>query len=407
MTTSPLDARHFVRIAHGGFGDAHNSRAHSLAWFRDRLYVGVSRHPPRREWNAPGGPPWSGNGGVAGRAVRDRYVDQRGEIWRYDPVADEWEQVLVSPLVELPGEGRVARDTGYRRMAVFQGTSDPDPALYVSSLSIGSSQILRSVDGRHFVPVPSPGPGAEHSWSFRTFAVLDGRLHTSPTGRIGGEFIDRNSAEAALVFSSADPAAGRWRVDSSANFSDPRNEAVYELISFQDKLYAATANTHTGFQVWRTNAEGDPYQWRRELCEGASRGAANEGVPTMCAFRDALYIGTGCQGLGSGGALREASRGAELIRLGHDGNWDLIVGQPRNTRDGWRSPLSGLGPGFENPWNTEIRELVDHEGSALRRHRERRLGTALAAPTTLRAADAAPRRCGARAPRRLRCLAIA
>jgi len=362
MIGRKLAARDFVRIADAGFGDPHNSRAQSLAWFRDRLFVGVTRHPPRRGDDGPELGRWSPDIRITSRTARGRYVDQRGEIWRYDPDTDEWEQALVSPLVELPGEGRVPRDAGYRRMVVFQGSSDPAPALYVSSLSIGGIQILRSTDGRRFTPVPRPGPGAENAWSFRTFAVFDRRLHTSPAGRIDGEFIERNDADASLVYSSADPAGGRWRVDNKPGFGDPGNLGIYELATFRDDLYAATTNSCSGFQIWRTDVEGHRYRWRRVLSEGATRGVANEGVPTMCAFRDALYVGTGRQGGGAGTPLRGACRGAELIRLRPEGHWDLVVGEPRNTHQGSKTPLSGMGPGFDNPTNTQILELVEHDG---------------------------------------------
>jgi hypothetical protein len=90
------------------------------------------------------------------------------------------------------------------------------------------------------------------------------------------------------------------------------------------------------------------------LGAGASRGLANEGVPTMCVFGDGLYIGTGRQGGRNGGA--------ELIRLDEDGGWDLIVGEARRSVQGWKAPLSGIGPGFGDPANSQILELAEHDG---------------------------------------------
>jgi hypothetical protein len=284
---------------------------------------------------------------------RNRYLDQRGEIWRYDPATDAWRRVFLSPMIELPGYSRVARDSGYRKMVVFQGADDC-PALYVSSLSIAGGMIMRSEDGVEFTPIPRPGAGADNVWSFRSFATLNDRLHTSPAGQVSGELIELNTTDVALVFSSTNPVAGQWRVDSELGFGDPCNRGIYELATFQDALYAATTNSHSGFQIWRTSAGGPQYRWRKVLGAGALRGIANEGVPTMCVFGDGLYVGTGRQGGRNGGA--------ELIRVDEDGGWDLIVGAARRSVQGWKIPLSGIGPGFDDSANSEILELAEHDG---------------------------------------------
>ena len=38
-----LSINNFSRIAQGGFGDGHNSYAHSMAWYERKLYVGTTR----------------------------------------------------------------------------------------------------------------------------------------------------------------------------------------------------------------------------------------------------------------------------------------------------------------------------------------------------------------------------
>ena len=38
-----LSQEHFKLIAKRGFGDGHNSYTHSMAWFKDRLYVATMR----------------------------------------------------------------------------------------------------------------------------------------------------------------------------------------------------------------------------------------------------------------------------------------------------------------------------------------------------------------------------
>src|SRR5580704_5911723 len=126
----------FSRIATGGFGDPHNSYAHSMAWFQGSLYVGTSRDllallklfPPPEDPAAMR--PWP-------IQVPDSVekLDLRAQIWHWTPARKTWEMVHISPVIEGRNGGRVARDLGYRGMTVFQGRSDPVPALYLSGIS--------------------------------------------------------------------------------------------------------------------------------------------------------------------------------------------------------------------------------------------------------------------------------
>src|SRR5439155_13065619 len=237
-------------------------------------------------------------------------------------------------------------------MVVFQGASDPAPALYVCTISPLGSLILRSQDGEHFLPVRRPElKSPSTTWSFRTLVPFNGRLFTAPAGRICGEFVDRNASQAAVVFENADPVLAKWRAVSEAGFGDSTNETVLEMASFHGFLYAGTLNPHKGLQVWRTRDQRAPYQWEQVLTDGAFRGRLNKGAASMCVFQDALYIGTG-----------EESRnsvGAELICVYPDNTWDLVVGTPRYTFEGPKFPISGLSPGFDDPHNGQIWEMTE------------------------------------------------
>jgi SAM-dependent methyltransferase len=82
----------------------------------------------------------------------------------------------------------------------------------------------------------------------------------------------------------------------------------------------------------------------------------------MFPFKDALYIGSGIR---RGGFDREFEIGpaaGEVIRINADDSWDLIVGTPRLTPDGAKSPLSGLGPGFNNPFSGYIWSMAEYDG---------------------------------------------
>ena len=175
----PLYARNFIRIASEGFGDPQNIIAHAMAWFQGRLYVGTSQRERRQDKE------------TKQRILNQRSFahepSQRGQIWMYNPQTDRWQKTFESPVVGLPDGSRAPRESGYRNMVVFQGTSDPAPALYVSSISNLGSLILCSEDGEHFVPASQPGLKNRDILAFRTLLPFNGRLYTSPTGRTSAE----------------------------------------------------------------------------------------------------------------------------------------------------------------------------------------------------------------------------
>src|SRR5688572_17459044 len=133
MTATPSDALGATppgtrATAEGGFGDARNGYAWSMAWFRGRLYVGTARHPlcvehatmdfyflvsgfyrqhPAPDIRCP-------------RAIDA--ADLRAQIWRYTPHRGRWTRVYRSPRVPSPtARGKtIARDIGYRGMVVMR-----------------------------------------------------------------------------------------------------------------------------------------------------------------------------------------------------------------------------------------------------------------------------------------------
>jgi hypothetical protein len=82
----------------------------------------------------------------------------------------------------------------------------------------------------------------------------------------------------------------------------------------------------------------------------------------MYVFNDALYVGTGIQGMGYDRTYDAGPAAAELIRIYPDDSWELIVGDPRRTFEGMKIPLSGWGPGFNNEYNSLIWRMTEHDG---------------------------------------------
>jgi hypothetical protein len=358
-----LKAGDFTRIAANGFGDRQNSYAHSMVEFRGDVYVGTSRHilallklfPPV---DAASMDPWPVNVPPSVEAL-----DLRAQIWRWQPDSGTWEMMHRSPEIDGRNGRPVPRDLGYRGMAVFRGRSDAAPALYVSCLSSVSrgtgARLLRSEDGCTFNPVGEAGLGNGNISTFRSLIVFDDHLFVAPAG----EGTAWNVTRAPTIQRSADPATGQWAQACIAGFGDPTNGGIFELEVFGGHLYAGTFNHSLGHQIWKTPATGsEPCRWRKVLDRGAYRGSLNEMAMSMCEFNGALYVGSGLQNGGYDRTYRIGPAAGELIRIHPDDTWDLVVGSARNTPQGRKEPLSGLGPGFDNFFNGYIWRMVVHDG---------------------------------------------
>lgn len=356
-----LGRNDFRPIATNGFGDGYNSYPHSMAWYQDQGYVGITRANmcmlkaskiPKRF------PFWPVE------CPDDLYqLDMRAQIWRHDPATGDWSEVYRSPMIIGLDGSSIPRDMGYRGMTVFQGESDPKPALYVSTYASArgpGAMILRSLDGEEFIPVSKPGLVELATNSIRTLTPFKGRLFTAPTGRAGGQ---PNTSGIAVVYESQDPLKGEWRPVNEPGFGDPDNVVVFEMAAFGEHLYAGTGNIRRGYQVWRTHAEGNPpYSWERVLTDGAHRGVFNQMVMSFQEFKGALYIGSGIQNGGIDLVNKIGPAAPELIRLHPDGEWDLVVGQARKTPQGPKQPTSGYQPGFGNAFNGYFWRMMEHDG---------------------------------------------
>ncbi len=357
--SSGLEQGHFAQIAHQGFGDALNAYAHTMAWFRGKLYVGTTRanlcllrtslRLPTHCWPIP--------------CPDDVYqLDLRAQIWRYDPQTQRWQLVHISPMI-LGNKGEwVPREIGYRGMTLFQGLGDSAPALYVATWAPSRAQgplILRSSDGEQFVPISAPRLGVSIS-AFRSLVASDRRLYIAPTGRSGGQ---ANTSLNPVVLESVRPEQGVWALASPPGFGDLSNLTVFEMCLFNGYLYAGTLNAKTGYQIWKTRAQGmPPYTWTQVISQGAYRGPTNEAVVSMHVFRNALYVGSGIQNGGYDRTYNVGPAAPELIRLFPDDSWELIVGESRSTPDGFKSPKSGFGPGFDNPANGYFWRMASLDG---------------------------------------------
>ncbi|MBZ0157486.1 MAG: hypothetical protein K8I29_14910 [Alphaproteobacteria bacterium] len=349
----------FRLIACGGFGDGLNNYAHSMTWFNGHLYVGTTRgNFPLMKARLPIGlDPWP-----VECPENPFDIDLRAEIWRYSPRTDEWERVYKAPIITGSHGKPIPRELGYRGMLVYQADENDPPALFVSTWSPAKGPgplLLRSGDGRNFEPTGEPGLIGLPVTTIRSMTRFKGRLYTTPAGSRGG---NPNVSAHSVVYESRDPSKGQWEPVSEFGFGDLGNKTVFEMAGFGDHLYVGTLNLE-GYQVWRTTAEGTPpYHWEKIIEYGAYRGALNQCVLSMCPFNGALYVGSAIQG---GGIDRQNKIGPappELIRIFPDGHWDLLVGEERETPVGYKRPLSGYSPGFDNFFNGYFWRLCEHKG---------------------------------------------
>ncbi|MBI4589321.1 MAG: hypothetical protein HY725_10820 [Candidatus Rokubacteria bacterium] len=330
-----LPAPALVQINEDGFGDCQNAYSWSMAWFRGKLYVGTSR-------------------GIQVIADPDFHCQGNGlaaEIWRYTPEINMWDRVFKSPNdVPIPGrpDELAARDNGFRDMIVFREANGTE-GLYVGGViypfpgDLRRPRILRSTDGVTFEPIPQdPGTflGDLEADSFRAMAVYKGRLYVT-AGSMLGE---------GVILEAEHPAGG----NNNFRQVSPPGLLAFELDVFNGFLYVGTATLgngpDAGFSVFKTEARPGitPYYTFIPVVTHGAFGkgflAPNSAVLSMKVFRGRLYVG----GL------------TDLIRINADDTWDLVVGDPRQTPDGDKFPISGLPAGFGNPFTGHLWRMQRH-----------------------------------------------
>jgi hypothetical protein len=346
----------FKNLAHNGFGDTTNAYAWSMAWFKGKLYVGTSRNN-LCDSNIVQKSLWARNVTGCPQTVNLLNLDMRAQVWAYTPQTHSWKMVYESPMVNDSINGRVlrvARDVGYRSMAVYTDRNG-QTALYVGTTGTGLAYLVRTVDGTHFETIGPAGLNTYAS-SIRALTAYNGRLFVAPIGTSQYYFGTVNHDK---VLMSDDPASGKWTAVSRNGFGDPGNVQLYDMAVFNGQLYAAISNLQ-GYQIWRTNAQGRaPYHWTAVVVNGAYRGSPSPTVTSMAVFHNRLYVGSAAETIAPGGAQ---AKGCELIAINPDDSWDLVVGDARQTAEGYKAPTSGLAAGFGSRFSVYLWQLASHDG---------------------------------------------
>lgn len=355
----------FSLIADGGFGDPNNSYSHSMAWFAGRLFIGTSRanmcllqqqnknltysHPPVECLFPLNSPEFEGS-------------QARAEIWRYDPSNGELLRIHQAPLIVDSQERTISRELSFRGMTVHEDARTGRPCLLVTTWArpygVGPL-ILRSWDGETFETVCDFRQMGLVVNSIRALVPFKGRLFTAPSGTFNN---NPNTSGVPVIYEAEGP-EGPWRPANLPSFGEAGNVSILELCACGDWLYAGTFN-FSGFQVWRTRAEGEaPYtDWECVIRDGAGRGPLNQIAMAMCPFGDALYVGSGIQNGGYDVARKIGPAGAEIIRIFPDGRWEVVVGDPRGEGRLASYSLSGLKSGFDDLCNGYLWKMAVHDG---------------------------------------------
>ncbi|MGH2543065.1 MAG: hypothetical protein ACRDIB_09720, partial [Ardenticatenaceae bacterium] len=211
-------------------------------------------------------------------------------------------------------------------------------------------RILRSTDGVNFEPLPQePGTvlGDVTASSFTRLTVHDDRLYV-----VAGTTVGRGH-----VLMAEEPAGG----NDNFSYVTPQNLRVFEMASFNDHLYltaeleladpdAGSSDPVLYVLVKVDTSNGPPYTFLPVLREdGYLDRETQQDVLSLQEYRGKLYVGT--------------DSSTELYRFDQDDEWDLIVGEARNTPDGEKEPLSDFGAGFDWPFNIHMWRMVEHDGA--------------------------------------------
>lgn len=309
-------------------------RIQIAAFFKKRLYIGATSHTDGLETTAT------------------------ARILRYYPGAERWETVYEMAVEKLPLSAarhrRFPLELGWRAMRVMPNATGSD-TLCITYLSLRHSYLLYSEDGLHFEKLPSPGKTPLPSAPFSQLHCFQNWLFTAPAGAMS-DGIAEKSGSGAPLYVTRNLLTNDWQLANAPGFGDPHNQVIHGLQAFNDWLYVTVGNPFAGFQLWRTQALGNPpFAWERVLDQGAQRYTLNKAVTAMAVFQNALYLGTGTP---ETELSPDSAAGAEIIRVFPDGRWELVMGKPRFSPIGLQVPISAYGPGFNENRNTLVAALA-------------------------------------------------
>lgn len=326
-----------------------NARQNNYAWSMSELgeyiYVGTGRNilfniiksiEPRTQIPA---------------LIKPDPVDNLAEIWRYKKDGSlPWERVYKAPV----GSGI----TGFRFMIQHRPLGG-SPSIYAAAFG-PKVQILKTTNGVNWFILPD---NVLQGTSSRAMVVKDGKLYVATIN-------EANPSPNPLLYRSSDPEFYPWEpvIDTTAPGFDPTKNpkgSISNMEVFNDRLYVATSNSD-GAQVWRSNGpEPKTNDWTLIVDKGFGD-PANKYTLSIGVFKDYLYV-SGTKQLPLAWFI---PMGCDIIRIDKYDKWELVVGGnpllsliPSTGQE--RRSLSGLGSGFNNPFNVYAWQIQEFQGKLL------------------------------------------
>lgn len=280
-------------------------------------------------------------------SIKVNNPDTTAEIWRYKKDGTQkWQRVFKAPKgIE-----------GFRFM-ISHKLYGAREALYAAGSSNSKTsgiKIYKSYDGIVWEDVTGNIKGT----TSRAMAIHNGKIYLATAEEL---------VESPYLYSSADPEFDGWKTELDLEmdrFNPDKNPQgfLYNIASFNGHLYVSTGNEN-GVQVWRTKGiEPKLNRWVL-VADNGFGDKANTWSLSMGVFKEHLYVSatiTLPQGY-------LTPKGADLIRIDKDDNWELIVGGdpiiPIDPTKGVREECkSGYKSGFSNPLNLYVWQLKEYNG---------------------------------------------
>lgn len=327
------------------YKDLNNARQNNYAWsmsdLGDFIYVGTGRNIPltiiksiEPQTQIP-------------ILIKPDPVDNLAEIWRYKKNETlPWDRVFKAPVDSgISGIRYMIKHSPCGRIALY-------------AAAFGQQvQILKSTNGVNWFILPD---NVLQGTSSRAMVVHKEKIYVATINEL-------SPSPNSLLYSSPDPEFYPWEpvIDYNAPGFDPNKNprgSISNMEVFNDRIYVATSNDD-GVQVWRTNgSEPKLNEWTLIVDKGFGD-PRNKYSLSMGVFKNYLYV-SGTKQLPLAWLI---PMGCDIIRIDKHDNWQLIVGGnpliPLTPTEGEeRIGLSGLGSGFNNPFNVYAWQIQEYQG---------------------------------------------
>lgn len=320
------------------FSDLNNARQNNYCWsmseLGDYIYVGTGRNIPANIIRA-----------IVPTAqipalINADPIDNLAEIWRYRKDGSlPWERVYKAPA----GSGIV----GFRYMITHRPFGG-NPCLYAATVG-PRPQILKTTNGVNWYVLPDT---VLQGTSSRAMVTHRGKIYISTIR-------EQDATAGAMLYSSIDPEFYPWEslIDPNAPGFDPGKNPtgqIWNMAVFNNRLYVSVSHPD-GVQVWRTNGPEPKLNDWTLIADGGFGDSANVFTLAMGVFKNHLYV-SATKSLPLSWLI---PRGCDIIRINKYDQWELVVGgNPFNPK---RRSASGLGSGFNNPFNVYAWQIQEYK----------------------------------------------